>query len=544
MAQKPLITLNSNLRNVSFSDTEKPYVTKPVPGYNQKGFSKNELNSRVDDLTRITKLLLDKPGRKFYNNQVLLQSQQQEGTLLARLAGSLLQPVKIIASIVAQVPVNGTGTHFVNGFGGFEYLKQGGPGTTVLGRFLRENLGIGNNGINGAAAALRGQTIIPDNDGQSTFSTLAETKLTDQNTKLGLEQNNVDNEKYILSSFPNVPGVGGVASLIPKLTPKTGAISKDLFQSDGYSENYINTVQESLPKPYNIRSNPWKTSNIQIENKLYQEDTSIDEIGKSTSTLLGTAQEDIIPFEFNIITPTSEWFLYFRAFLDDLSDSFTGNWNSTNYIGRAEEFYTYQGFKRSIQFSFKIAAFSRKKLEPLYEKLNLLVASTAPTYDGSSQFMRGTLCKLTIGDYLSNQDGFISNVDIKWNNTYQWEMDVDDEGLERVPHVLDISVSFVPIHNFNVKSNINGTSEKYIGKRTLPPPPPPAAPKDAPQTENLFFNGTTVTVDKVTRKVQALNGQPVTYKNGGFVYNATGQYDKTRTAAVEVQTLGRNLSGN
>lgn len=173
---------------------------------------------------------------------------------------------------------------------------------------------------------------------------------------------------------------------------------------------------------------------------------------------------DIIPFTFNTLTPDGQKFIFFRAFLDDMSDSFSGDWAGTQYVGRAEEFYTYQGFKRDVSFSFKVAAFSKQELLPLYKKLNHLVASTAPTYSKAGNFMRGTLTTLSIGEYFDRQDGFISKVDLSWEKGYPWEIDLFDENVPQVPTILNVSVSFTPIHDFEVKNDIDlSANEKYFG---------------------------------------------------------------------------------
>ena len=80
---------------------------------------------------------------------------------------------------------------------------------------------------------------------------------------------------------------------------------------------------------------------------------------------------------------------------------------------------------------------------PLYNKLNLLAGSTAPTY-GDGQFMRGTLTKVTVGDYLKQTTGFISSIGLSWDPNTSWEL----EGDKRLPHVLDVNVAFTPIHDF------------------------------------------------------------------------------------------------
>jgi hypothetical protein len=140
-----------------------------------------------------------------------------------------------------------------------------------------------------------------------------------------------------------------------------------------------------------------------------------------------------------------------------MSDNYTANWSGIKYVGRAEEFYNYNGFGRTFSFSFKAAAFSKKHLFPLYRKLNHLVGGTAPTYGSEGLFMRGTLLKLTIGDYLIEQNGFLTSVGLTWNTDYPWEI----EGNLKVPHLLDVSCEFTPIHTFNPEFGVD--EKDFIG---------------------------------------------------------------------------------
>ena len=108
----------------------------------------------------------------------------------------------------------------------------------------------------------------------------------------------------------------------------------------------------------------------------------------------------------------------------------------------------------------------------LYKKLNLLAGTTAPNYSESGNFMRGTLTRITLGDLLYRQNGFITSIGLSWEKSFQWEIDAYNEELERVPHVLNVAVQFTPLHSFNVKSDINNEDERYFGKRTINPPKP------------------------------------------------------------------------
>ncbi len=169
------------------------------------------------------------------------------------------------------------------------------------------------------------------------------------------------------------------------------------------------------------------------------------------------AIKDHIKFKFGIISPdeAANVNLYFRAFLSSFTDNYQGSWNNTKYLGRAEDFYTYQGFNRTISIGFKAAAFSRKELKPIYKKLVMLASTTAPTYSSDNGFMRGTLVTSTVGDYLVDQPGFISSVDYSWQTDYPWEVGLggnQEYDIQQLPHVLDCTIAFTPIHRFSVQT--------------------------------------------------------------------------------------------
>ena len=62
--------------------------------------------------------------------------------------------------------------------------------------------------------------------------------------------------------------------------------------------------------------------------------------------------------------------------------------------------------------------------------------------------MRGTLTRITIGDYLKETNGFIKSVGLSWDVAYPWEIDLEDSGEWKVPHILNVDIGFTPIHNF------------------------------------------------------------------------------------------------
>jgi uncharacterized protein YecE (DUF72 family) len=156
----------------------------------------------------------------------------------------------------------------------------------------------------------------------------------------------------------------------------------------------------------------------------------------------------------------------FRAFIDGYSDRYSANHNTVKYNGRGEEFYTYNSFNRDISVDFKIAAQSRHEMQPLYRKLNYLIAQTAPSYNEFSGRIQTPYLLLTMGDYFKRVPGVVKGVNIGWQKDYTWEIALDktdsnsiDEPKDKfmlvLPHVLDVSVSFQPIHGFTPNNNIN-----------------------------------------------------------------------------------------
>ena len=149
-------------------------------------------------------------------------------------------------------------------------------------------------------------------------------------------------------------------------------------------------------------------------------------------------------------TPGDSIMLLFRAFLTNgFTDNNTAVLNSFRYAGRGEEFHTYQGFTRSISFSFKIVAFSRADMNGNYSKLNQLISQVYPDYSPLKNVMRAPVVKVTIGDYLYRVPGFLESVNVTVDNAHPWEIKLseDETDVQQLPMILDVSISFKPIQN-------------------------------------------------------------------------------------------------
>lgn len=378
----------NKLKYSSFmSQGELPLVTKRIPtGENQTPVESNDRTRRVDDLTRISKILQRKEGIKFASNNTRLNlavglAYTNVGTIQDKLKAvqdisrgkALLDTVGTIATTLAQVPVTGTGIHFVKG-------------------------------------QLFGTKPAP-------FNTPSKT------TQL----------------------IGRPGSVIVKY----GRPGDEYYQvpSNNAGQDIVN-----ITSPY--------TGKV---------------VGTKGDMKLDV--DDYIKFYFEVLRPgeQSNVFLHFRAFLDSFTDNYNANWNPFNYIGRGETFYTYNSFTRQVDITFKTAVASKLELAPVYQKLVYLASTTAPSYSRESDtdknqtggIMRGTIVKLSLGDYLYDTPGIITNVTYNWETQFPFEIklgtkddrgnveaDNSDYGVQELPHMLQCNLSFIPLHTFTPQTGL------------------------------------------------------------------------------------------
>ena len=104
-------------------------------------------------------------------------------------------------------------------------------------------------------------------------------------------------------------------------------------------------------------------------------------------------------------------------------------------------------------------------MKPLYRKAATLASVTAPTYGQGGRFMRGSIAKVTVGDYIYEQPGIIESVQYTWQKDYPWEISFQNpeggDNSQILPHVLDVSLSFKVIHDFLPETGINPFITNY-----------------------------------------------------------------------------------
>jgi hypothetical protein len=462
-----LLNLQTNLKSLRYG-SDKPYITKDINHPPSSNGISVQVNHRIDDLSRITQMMVDKPGLKFLESETLLkqtdllkklEKAENKGQFaLQQAKDTALQVTKTALSTLAQVPVEGTGLHFLKAFRTDTYIRP--ANETDSSAFVQF---FGRGGVEGAPSALRGEIIATTPQEGNT-----------QKSNLSPEDSN-----YSPFSDTNTPddrvfeGQEGVDTFGIKKTYLQTKIYDPTLNKNVTKEARVLLGDQGARKGEAKRLNQYwfASSPVDISKKVFANETDkINALDIQETKVKGeTEGRDLIKFRFHIVTPDTTRILYFRAFLDSFADNYTGAWNQVKYLGRAEDMQVYSGFQRKISLSFKIAAATRAEMKPLYRKMIYLASATAPTYGDNGQFMRGTIVKLTLGDYVYELPGVLNSVNFTWQQDYPWEIAMKepeaidangkpingtDKSMQELPMILDCSIDFTPIHTFTPETGL------------------------------------------------------------------------------------------
>lgn len=91
-----------------------------------------------------------------------------------------------------------------------------------------------------------------------------------------------------------------------------------------------------------------------------------------------TLDAEYVPFYFHDIR-TNE-IIGFHAFLNNLSDGYSANFSSNSGYGRIDPVYIYKDTKRTVTFSFYIAATSKEDFDEMWFKINKLTTLVYPQW--------------------------------------------------------------------------------------------------------------------------------------------------------------------
>jgi hypothetical protein len=480
-----LIDLKTDLKSLKYGkdelgggDSGQPYIKTDIntvdSGFNRlrltkfddgliRGGAIGALNASVVDTLRIGKFLKSLPkGLLFITKQVGLQLsnpkleiKQSGGGLLNRIVNDI-GPTRIYnlgINTLAQVPVNAFGKHF-NRHGllpiqddSTKYFavatdnNKGDQGVTnpsnrlvrlkdsLLNKPITDKTPI-NNYFGGPSSVYGiGRTIIRRYDYTDTSGKGIKPRLTEINYEKTLKLSLEYNDKEIKNNINLDP------------TDKPTQVDQNVIKYTAGSttaQKYA-TLKNDIKKlksytHRNFKSNP--DIKIDRESKTFK-------YNKATETNFNRVDSEILQIVFRIQNPfvNSEAGeqINFSAYMNGFKDDFSSTWNEINYAGRAESFYVYDKYKRTVSFNLQIPCFNKVQLFEKHRALGQLASVTAGSY-GSGNFLGGVLIKLNVGKYIVGEYAILDSLSYSIPENATWDYD------ERLAMNLDASFQFKIIH--------------------------------------------------------------------------------------------------
>jgi len=273
---------------------------------------------------------------------------------------------------------------------------------------------------------------------------------------------NSDNNVY---TFSYSQTLNNTSSAILKSTTLVGVQDFRKTLVDG-SNGDITSLPNTDYKNFN-REKTYQTSTTNyrgnyIADKGYQLDpnTAISEELKNATT-----DNDLIDFYFSTYNAANtSSIVIFKAYLEDWSDSYKGEWNGVKYMGRAEQLYKYNGFSRSGNITFNVPVLSKGDLDIAYTRLNQLINTVAPFYStgnssGVTGLMTGIVTRITMGDYWKSMPVLVNSINYTPISDMGWDIGRDKNGgriqYSQLPKGIKVSLDFNIIHDYTPQYGSN-----------------------------------------------------------------------------------------
>jgi len=179
----------------------------------------------------------------------------------------------------------------------------------------------------------------------------------------------------------------------------------------------------------------------------------------------------------------------FRAYIKDLQQNTSPQYNPLQYIGRMEKFIYYTGVQREVSFKIGLVAFSQDELDGMWRRINYLTGMAYP-YGFNKGIFQPNIVRMTIGDVYTDQPGYITSLNTNFTEiTETWELSSG----QQVPISAMMSMNFVLIEKasrlgdspfYGITENLPGFS-KTIPTATANADGPPTTGEPTDQVVDL-----------------------------------------------------------
>lgn len=213
------------------------------------------------------------------------------------------------------------------------------------------------------------------------------------------------------------------------------------YESDVTSDQ-LKKAQDIKFKSDNIaKSKPKRLLETNFKNDLQTKITS-----KELAEELGLSEQSEFPFYFESINHNIQR-CYFTAYLDNISENTTANWNKENFYGRTEGIAKYTGTDTTLSLTFMIVPDWPSGINYMYKKLTWLKEMNYATYKRNSNnektiLQKPPILRLTIGNLYIDKPGHVTSLDYDFDLDADWDM----KSGKKIPKKVDVNVSYDILH--------------------------------------------------------------------------------------------------
>jgi hypothetical protein len=176
--------------------------------------------------------------------------------------------------------------------------------------------------------------------------------------------------------------------------------------------------------------------------------------------------KDEIKVIFSPIHPftAAETPIQFLSYLTGYSENYDSDWGDVKYVGRAESFYIFKGFKKTVSLGLHVPCFNSDELTKNHDKLfkiggNSLAYSLAGQYNADN-LLGGVIINLTVGNYLNKCPGIITSLKFDIVDGSSWDLD------KKYAHILKIDIGFTVIGNeLPIYQSVTAEEKKVVEEK-------------------------------------------------------------------------------
>ena len=159
------------------------------------------------------------------------------------------------------------------------------------------------------------------------------------------------------------------------------------------------------------------------------------------------SEADGIPFYFKDLRDNT--YIFFRAFIEGLTENVSPSYAPHNYVGRSEPVWVYERAERELSFTLKLVAQTKDELKMIYKKMDKLTSLCYPEYmdDAYGSRMKPPLTRLRYGELYGKtnkeQFGFIKSI----SYTVEQSSPYETKPGKRVPKHVMATIGYQVIHS-------------------------------------------------------------------------------------------------